>query len=94
MPNIGLRDLKNQTAEILRIVREEHTEYVVTHYGRPVAVILPFEQYEQQSALQKKAADAAVNHQIEEEWDVLRTRVARAWHTDLSAVEAVEEQRR
>ena len=41
MPRVGIRELKNRTSAILRQVREERAEYVITHQGRPVAVILP-----------------------------------------------------
>ena len=41
MPQVGIRELKNDTSEILRAVREEKAEYLVTHRGKPVAVILP-----------------------------------------------------
>ena len=41
MPRLGVRELKNRTSEIVRSVREEGTEYVITYQGRPVAVILP-----------------------------------------------------
>jgi len=41
MPYVGIKELKNQTTEILRGVREEGLEYVVTFHGRPVAVLLP-----------------------------------------------------
>ncbi len=41
MPVIGVRELREHTSEVLRQVREEHAEYVVTHQGRPVALIMP-----------------------------------------------------
>jgi prevent-host-death family protein len=41
---IGVRDLKNHATEIVRQVREERAEFVVTYYGRPVAVLLPIDQ--------------------------------------------------
>ncbi len=41
MPYVGIKELKNQTTEILRGVREEGLEYVVTFHGWPVAVLLP-----------------------------------------------------
>lgn len=41
MPYVGIKELKNQTTEILRGVREDGLEYVVTFHGRPVAVLLP-----------------------------------------------------
>ncbi len=42
MPEIGIRELKSQASEIVRAVREERTEYVITLRGRPVAMIVPF----------------------------------------------------
>lgn len=44
MPYVGIKELKNQTTEILRGVREDGLEYVVTFHGRPVAVLLPIDQ--------------------------------------------------
>lgn len=44
MPEIGIRQLKNETSEILRAVREEGAEYVITYRGQPVAVLRPVEQ--------------------------------------------------
>lgn len=41
MPKVGVRELKNRTSEILRAVREDGAEYVITYQGRPAAVILP-----------------------------------------------------
>lgn len=41
MPQIGIRQLKNATSEIIRSVHDDGVEYVVTHHGRPVAVIRP-----------------------------------------------------
>ena len=41
MPLIGVRELRNRTSEVLRQVREEGTEYVVTYQGRPIAMLLP-----------------------------------------------------
>ncbi len=94
MHSIGIRDLKNQTTEVLRTVREEHAEYVVTHYGKPVAMIVPIDQYEQQVSKRKIAASTSLNDRVEAEWDLLRAEIGRAWATDLTAAEAVAEQRR
>jgi len=41
MPLIGVRELREQAAEVLRRVREEKAEYVITYQGHPIAVILP-----------------------------------------------------
>ena len=40
---IGVRDLRENTAEVLRRVREERAEYVVTLHGRPTALLLPID---------------------------------------------------
>jgi prevent-host-death family protein len=50
MPEIGIRELKNQASEIVRAVREERAEYVITHRGRPVAMIIPFEALPEEEA--------------------------------------------
>ena len=44
MPKIGIRELKEQATAVVRRVREEGLEYVITLRGVPVAVILPVEQ--------------------------------------------------
>ena len=41
---VGIRELKNEASEIIRAVREERAEYVVTYRGQPVAVILPVDE--------------------------------------------------
>jgi prevent-host-death family protein len=41
MPIIGVRELREHTAEVLRQVREQKAEYVITYQGRPVAFLLP-----------------------------------------------------
>jgi prevent-host-death family protein len=38
---IGVRELREHTAEVLRRVRDEKAEYIITHRGRPVALLLP-----------------------------------------------------
>jgi prevent-host-death family protein len=41
---VGVRELKNRATEIVRQVRENQAEYVITYYGRPVAVLLPIDE--------------------------------------------------
>lgn len=41
MPEIGVRQLKNEASEIIRAVREEKAEYIITLRGQPVAVLRP-----------------------------------------------------
>ncbi|MBC8496203.1 MAG: type II toxin-antitoxin system prevent-host-death family antitoxin [Anaerolineales bacterium] len=85
---IGIRELKNQATRILREVREETAEYIVTLRGEPVAVIRPFTN-----------EDAENLRQVEVETELaqmkyLANQVAASWTAPKSAVELVEEQRR
>jgi len=43
MPAIGIRQLKNDASEIIRTVREEKVEYIITLRGQPVAILRPIE---------------------------------------------------
>jgi prevent-host-death family protein len=53
MSMIGVRELRERTAEVLRRVREEKAEYVVTYQGRPIAILLPLPEQEiEQTILQ------------------------------------------
>ena len=38
---IGIRELKNEASRIVRTVREEMVEYVITVRGEPVALLTP-----------------------------------------------------
>lgn len=40
---IGMRELKNRVAQILRGIEEGHGPVVVTRHGRPTALILPID---------------------------------------------------
>ena len=85
---IGVRELKNHTSRVIRAVREEMSEYVVTLRGEPVAVLRPLTEEEEQR-LRRVEADAALA-----EMKALALEVAAAWTSDQSGVELVEEQRR
>ncbi len=41
MALIGVRELRQRTTEILRQVREKKSGYIITHQGRPIALLLP-----------------------------------------------------
>ena len=85
---IGVRELKNHTSRVIRAVREELSEYVVTLRGEPVAVLRPLTEDETQR-LRQVELDAAMD-----ELKALADEVASAWTSDKSAVELVQEQRR
>ena len=44
MRQVGLRELRDRASKILREVREQKSEYVITHRGRPVALLIPVDQ--------------------------------------------------
>lgn len=50
MPRIGVRELRERTAEVLRRVREEKAEYVITDQGHPIALLLPVDTEELEAA--------------------------------------------
>jgi len=88
MPTVGVRELKNQATRILRAVREDRAQYVVTVAGRPVAVLRPY-----------TAQDEADRHAASVQaylagLDALGEAVTRAWKGSVSAADAVAEQRR
>ena len=92
MPQVGIRELKNDTSEIIRAVREEGVEYVVTLRGRPVAVILPVTDAVPEAEVARLAAEARIS--FWEKMDVLGAQIAAAWQSDKTPVSLVEEQRR
>jgi prevent-host-death family protein len=86
MPQIGIRKLKNDTSEILRSVREDGVEYVVTHHGRAVAVILP--------VVDSEASALPPSPELVASLEALRARIAREWASDKTGLEILEDQRR
>lgn len=94
MPQIGIRELKNEASEIIRAVREEGVEYVVTHRGQPVAVILPLEEGWREAEAKRAAAAVRANAQFWDRLEALGAEIDAKWQSDKSAVELIEEQRR
>jgi prevent-host-death family protein len=91
---VGVRELKNQATEIVRQVREERAEFVITYYGRPVAVLLPVDE-DWLSEEAKRAAEAASpGEALEAEMEALRGKIEHSWTSDKTGVELVNEQRR
>jgi prevent-host-death family protein len=85
---IGVRELKNQTSRVIRAVREEMSEYVVTLRGEPVAVLRPLTEEEAQRLRQVEIAAALA------EMKTLAQEVASAWTSEKSGAELIAEQRR
>lgn len=85
---IGVRELKNKASSIVRSVREEMTEYIITVQGEPVAVLRPFTEEDEQQLHQAKIEETLA------EMKSLAQQVAAAWKSPKSGLELVAEQRR
>lgn len=94
MATIGVRELKNQTTEVLRDVREQQAEYIVTYRGQPVALLLPLGEENRQKLQQPSIVKPKPTAALLAELEMLRQKIGRAWRTKLTAAEAVAEQRR
>lgn len=90
MPQVGVRELKNEASEIIRTVREEQAEYVVTYRGKPVATISPILNQDVESSIDDVRPDAEFWASL----DKLRAEIEANWQSEKTAVELIEEQRR
>ena len=91
---VGVRELKNKATEIVRQVREDRAEYVITYYGRPVAVLLPVDEEWMAQEARRAAEAVSPGDQVEAELEALRQEIDSSWQSDKTAVELVSEQRR
>jgi prevent-host-death family protein len=85
---VGVRELKNNATQLVRQVREQMTEIIVTLDGVPVAVLRPFtneDSVRQRSARMQSFAEKSAE---------LAGEIAAVWTGDFTAAEAVAEQRR
>ncbi len=85
---IGIRDLKNRTTQVMREVREQMAEYVVTLQNQPVAILRPFTDQDAKHLARQEQLKAMA------EMKALAEEVGRAWTSAKSGVELVAEQRR
>ena len=88
MKTIGIKEFKNQVTQLLRQVREERSEVIVTHDGEPIAVLRPF-QKEDDAKIRAEQLKAAMVRA-----DDLAKKIAQSWPKGLSAADAVAAQRR
>ena len=92
MSLIGVRELREQTSEVVRRVREERAEYVITYQGRPVAVILPLDTEEAEAEMVRAGKSAVVGDW--ERYERLADEIRRAWPADLSTQDLIDAIRR
>ncbi len=86
MPQIGVRELKIRTSEILRNVRRRKTRYVITYRGRPVGLLTPVEETDVSSL-----ANATENWI---ELTRLGQQIAASWPAGLNSGDVLSEMRR
>lgn len=85
MRSIGIRELREHTSEIIRLVRDEGAEVLITHYGRPVARLLP---------VLPEPVQEGETAQVWAELDQLAAEIGARWPEGISAAETVAEGRR
>jgi len=84
MVTVGVRELKQQASELIRLVRETGSEVQVTHRGQVVALLVPI-------------APAKRRKNDERSWaklDALAAEIGARWPKGVSAAQAVAEGRR
>lgn len=91
---VGIRELKNEVSEIIRAVREERAEYVVTYHGQPVAVILPVPESSRLAQTEHLLAASRPDDDFWAQLDALGREIDAQWKSDKTAVELISEQRR
>jgi prevent-host-death family protein len=94
MPSIGMRELKNHANEILRSVREERAEYVITYHGEPVALLLPIERQSVDESERAQFYSIRPSEGTEEELEALRAEIERSWKSKKTAAQLIKEGRR
>ena len=87
MPLIGVRELRQRTAKVLRQVREEQAEYVITYQGRPMALLLPLDAEAVEAAMVEASKQAVAGG-----WEAYvraAEQVRRAWPAERKTEEEV-----
>ncbi|MDX9952719.1 MAG: type II toxin-antitoxin system Phd/YefM family antitoxin [Anaerolineae bacterium] len=80
MTMIGVRELRQQTSELLRKLKEEKAEYIITYQGQPVALLLPLDTEAVQQAIIQIGKQGAAQG-----WNVyahVAERVRASWSAD------------
>jgi len=85
---VGIRELKNQTSRLVRHIRQEKAEYIITLKGKPVAILRPFTEQDAE-----KLRDTEIETALAE-MESLAHEIAAAWTSPQSGVELISEQRR
>ena len=92
MSLIGVRELRERTSEVIRRVREDRVEYVITYQGRPVAVILPLDTERAEAEMVQASKRAIVDDW--EQYERLAQAIREAWPVDVSTQDLLDDIRR
>jgi prevent-host-death family protein len=92
MSLIGVRELRQHTSEVIRRVREDGAEYVVTYQGRPVAVILPLDTQRAEKEMARVGRKAIRGSW--ERYQRLADEIRGAWPADIEAQDLIDAIRR
>lgn len=84
MVTVGVRELKQKTSELIRLVSETGSEVKVTRHGKVVALIIPVSPLETRKDV--KSAWARL--------DALSAEIGIRWPEGVSAADAIAESRR
>jgi prevent-host-death family protein len=86
---IGVRELREHTAEVLRQVRQLQVEYIITHQGRPVALLLPLQAEAVEAAIVQMGQRMAVSGW--ERYAQVAEQVRRNWPPDQKTQDLLDE---
>lgn len=84
MITVGVRQLKEQASELVRLVREDKDVVLITYHGKVVAKMAPFEQ-------------AILANESESAWaslEKLAAEIGKNWPEGISVLDALSEDRR
>jgi prevent-host-death family protein len=92
MALIGVRELREQASEVIRRVREEYAEYVVTYQGQPVAIILPLDARRAEAEMVAASRKAIAGSWAQ--YERLAQEISQVWPADLSTQDLLDSIRR
>ncbi|MFA5874539.1 MAG: type II toxin-antitoxin system prevent-host-death family antitoxin [Anaerolineales bacterium] len=84
MVTVGIRELKQQASELIRLVRETGSQVQVTHRGQVVALLIPVVPSKNKENENRSWANL----------DALAAEIGARWPKGVSAAQAVSEHRR
>lgn len=90
MPQIGIRELKTRTSEIMRQVRDQRARYVITYRGQPVGILLPLDKTDLEERLLTEPSLADPWEELIE----LGQKIGRDWQTTQTGAEILSDMRR